>query len=445
MDRNGAGARIYETHRGEMMIPTWAKWGAGIIASVIGLAVIVFVLENIAVPRIEEGYGEGQERAWDSSGADYTPQWSSDGDVIVLNRGQRLVAFNSDGGSRWNIAGSEAGSDESSLAYHSPSVADDGRIAYQRSQYEEGIFGLGSPRFKRYIETANLDYSDVERIQGINSDGILPIVPVWSPDNASLAFIIETSERLTNTGYEYERKRRVVVVDRNGEIASRVLIPRFVRYDSPEWIKSSLVWSNGSQHVAVIASGEGTTERVQRIVTIRTDGSKQTTIAETSNRLSLPGWSPSDERLYYVQSDGITKAARSILYSVKNDGSNRRNIADLGGNLLIRSVKPSPDGDKLLLIDSSNGIYIFGIDGTGLTHIAYGEYASWSPDGKRIAVYSIPVWSNGGERLITVAEDGSDVRVLLSGVGAYSNPLPYTAHPDKTTSSDDDGAEPLRY
>ena len=405
------------------MIARLTKWGAWIVASVIGLAVIVLVLESVAVPRIEQGYGEGYEQTENSLGADRTPQWSSDGSVIVLNLEQRLLAFNSDERRRWTIAGSRAGSDESSPAYHSPSVAAAGRIAYQRSQYETGIFGLGSTRFQLYVETANLDGSDVEGIQEIDSNGVLPIIPVWSPDGSSLAFITETSER--TIGYEYERKRWVVVIDRSGEVISRIPVPGFNLYDSNERIiKNTLVWSNDSQRIAVVATG-----RVQQIVTTKKDGSEQMPVAATFNRLSLPGWSPSDERLYYAQKQGTTNTDRSTLYSVKNDGSDRRNLADLGGNLFIRSVKPSPDGDKLLLIDSSNGVYIFGIDGTGLTHIPYGEYASWAPDGKRVAVYS-----NSGRHLVTVAEDGSDVRILLRGIGTYSDPLPYAASSDKTTS-----------
>ena len=406
------------------MIARLTKWGAWIVASVIGLAVIVLVLESVAVSRIEQGYGEGREQTENSLGADRTPQWSSDGSVIVLNLEQRLRAFNSDGRGRWTIAGSRAGSDRSSPVYHSPSVAADGRIAYQRSQYETGIFGLGSTRFQLYVETANLDGSDVEGIQEIDSDGVLPIIPVWSPDGSSLAFITETSER--TTGYEYERKRWVVVIDRSGEVISRIPVPGFNLYDSNERIiKNTLVWSNDSQRIAVVATG-----RVQQIVTTKKDGSEQMSVAATFNRLSLPGWSPSDERLYYAQKQGTTNTDRSTLYSVKSDGSDRRNLADLGGNLFIRSVKPSPDGDKLLLIDSSNGVYIFGIDGTGLTHIPDGKYASWAPDGERVAVYT------NGDRghLVTVTEDGSDVRILLRGIGIYRNPLPYAASSDKTTS-----------
>ena len=419
------------------MIATLAKWGAWIAASVIGLAVIVFVLESIAVPRIEEGYGEGHEQIGNSASADRTPQWSSDGGVVVLNLGQRLIAFNSDGGRRWTVAGSRAGSDESSPAYHSPSVAAGGRIAYQRSQYETGIFGLGSRRFKRYVETANLDHSDVERILEADNDGTMPIIPVWSPDGSSLAFIIKTKERLTSTGHDYERKRWVVVTDRNGEVISRFLVPGFNLYDSDE--ESKLVWSYDSQRIAVVAAnavisadGEDTGRRVQRIVTIMIDGSEQTPVPETSNQLSLPGWSPSNERLYYAQKHGTTKPARSTLYSVENDGSDRRKVADLGGNLFIKSVKPSPDGDKLLLIDSSNGVYVFGIDGTGMTHVPFGNYASWAPDGKRIAVYSSGTVGDGGH-LVTVAEDGSDTKILLSGIGAYGNPSPYTAPPTATS------------
>ena len=67
----------------------------------------------------------------------------------------------------------------------------------------------------------------------------------------------------------------------------------------------------------------------------------------------------------------------------------------------------SPDGSSVLL----DGAHVVNVDGTGF--ISFSDYgvrpgsASWSPDGSRIAVY-IPF-----DRLVTLAPDGSDVRVLL--------------------------------
>ena len=100
-------------------------------------------------------------------------------------------------------------------------------------------------------------------------------------------------------------------------------------------------------------------------------------------------------------------------------------IADLGG-YWIRYIQLSPDGSTLLYTarktendfwTNDEVIYLVNTDGTDrrdITPFSIGSlpvepsvYASWSPDGSRIAVVV------GNNLLYTMAADGTDLRVLI--------------------------------
>ncbi len=113
---------------------------------------------------------------------------------------------------------------------------------------------------------------------------------------------------------------------------------------------------------------------------------------------------------------------RVTLNSVRSDGSDERELVNLtdfreADQLSVREISLSPDGSSLLL----DGRHVVNVDGTGFISLGnYGlgpGYASWSPDGSRITVYYNPkvdgrlIWRSIA--LVTLAPDGSDVRVLL--------------------------------
>ena len=117
--------------------------------------------------------------------------------------------------------------------------------------------------------------------------------------------------------------------------------------------------------------------------------------------------------------DGTTTLKRE-LYTIGVDGSELRKIAEVGNLNGERfgtdgSLSWSPNGTEILFtVASGSGsppgdVYIARADGSGLRRVGAGDYASWSPDGSRIAV--IERLSN---YLSTRPPEGPDALVLVT-------------------------------
>ena len=372
--------------------------------------------------------------------ADRTPRWSADGQVIVVNPGERLLGVNLNGGEPFVIRGNTG------ERQYSPSLSPDGRVAYQI-----GFENRVSDTYERHTAIANLTGSEVEFLAQERHRS--SIYPVWSPDGKRLAFITEPISS--------REGRWLSIVDTVGPTARHSIPPGFQKFSNKP------VWSNNGKHIAFLESDE-TGNRFPddsriRISTISMDGTDVRVLAETwvasreppgrdalrgkfvsvpartlvpslAPLLSLPAWSPDDNDLYFVMGEQLPDGSwESSLYSVGSDGANERMIASLGdirlgdirlGELWVKEVKLSPDGSMLLL----DGSHVVNVDGTGLRGFQrdYGAppgYASWSPDGSRIAVFTGRTYYGSHERvdrgtLYTMAPDGSDVRTEFRWPGA---------------------------
>ena len=260
---------------------------------------------------------------------------------------------------------------------------------------------------------AELDETDVKRIAA-DEHSYNPIHPVWSPDVSWIAFLRELDPPLE------EPQRHLVVVD-----SSDLSFTSFPVSFRPAVLRvgDKVVWSGDSRWLAF----PGRDRNRDTLSVVGRDGSGERVITEVIRtsldqvRLSLPAWSTGNDRLYFVR-----RGQESVLYSIERDGTNERALAGLG-DIRVREVKLSPDGNKLLL----DGAYVVNVDGTELKGFEedYGVSpgdGSWSPDGSRIAVAtsghtSIP-WT-GVRALYTIALDGSGFRQLLT-IGATPTPTP---------------------
>ena len=193
------------------------------------------------------------------------------------------------------------------------------------------------------------------------------------------------------------------------------------------------VWSPDGLYMAVrtYASGRGFV-----LHTVRVSDGKWTKIGNT---VTKPTWSPDSRKLAFgsFDSDGHIR-----INSVGHDGSNSKVVVDLGDQVVeyypdtLKSLSWSPDGSDILYVYAGfdtrrvfgRRVCVAGADG-GDVRVLIPEpadsqyYASWSPDGSRIAVHEGAEWNFGAYEirkearpdiaLFTMARDGSDVRVLV--------------------------------
>ncbi len=196
------------------------------------LGVVVFVAAFYTCgllmrPGIDSGYGEeevrNRGRTEDLRVVNRIPQWSSDGQVIVVNIGLGIMGVSVDGDELWEITKGESekveqsdepvqyGPPPRSPAQFSPVVSPSGQVAYQHSVYDDGWFGSGE--YERSIRIVYLDGTNVKKLGGFSSTRL--INPAWSPDGSRIAFI--TRSLVDDGGVQ----REMVVMERDGASVRR--------------------------------------------------------------------------------------------------------------------------------------------------------------------------------------------------------------------------------
>ena len=420
-----------------------------VVVSVLGLGFLGLVLLYAMVgPGIESGFGVSEFYHATHGGADRTPQWSADGQTLVVNLGDEIYSASVDGDRLWRIASKDT--EHSPSGVFAPSLSVNGEVTYLKYHYDEGIFERAEPH-KHHIGLTGINGTETNQLF---SETGTSSYPKWSPDGSRLAFgtyqapighqITIMTKRELGQLSPWSRLSSILTFGRSRDTQRKydtLSIPG--TRDSYRYGGEKIFWSNDSQRLAF-------TEQYPsyRIVNVRWDGADKKIVMEgigSFDPTSL-AWSPTDDRIYFVyyelmagEEAGYTPSVRSV----RPDGSDERIIALWWEGFRVKGLKLSPDGSQLLFTtyrsprgdeiykivedlyvmsaDGSDARKVFGPTSGAIDNPYRNIYASWSTDGTRIAIHDL----ERGGNVFTISPDGADARLVI-GPGVqpgYGKPL----------------------
>ena len=272
-----------------------------------------------------------------------------------------------------------------------------------------------SATFAYEIATIGVDGSRQRRLTENNFfDGY----PSWSPDGARIAFVSSRGEPYEMGEYR-EDFARIFTMPADGSGGQYLVAAGRVgaRLDPP-------MWSPDGQFLAFtghFGPGRGATgpcPPTRILYTVRVDDRKLTEVGEA---WSQPTWSPDSRRLAFARCHEGSASA----YTVRRDGTDLREVWTTRPNKPhppITQMAWSPDGSEILLV--SRWLSMMSPVG-GMPRVlgsfmprARVDSIAWSPDGSRISArLAYPTGRRADEetlRVITMARDGTDARVLVS-------------------------------
>ena len=246
-------------------------------------------------------------------------------------------------------------------------------------------------RYKLNYEIAIAGLDGSNQVQ-LTANRVLDHYPVWSPDGKRIAFIREENSA-----------RQLYTMSSDGQDVQPVM--GSITDVSP----LPLLWSPNGQHLAFMRGLEHyVVGRVSLpLLTVRLDGRE---VAHLGNATTLPTWSPDGSELAFATYDAQKR--RPTIVVVRPDGTAMREVKRTAF-FPITEVQWSPDGSSILYV--SDGVYLVDAAGNSLPREVTGipkgyrgfRPVAWSPDGSRIAIYSL-------ERgIITISPDGTDLRYLV--------------------------------
>lgn len=214
-----------------------------------------------------------------------------------------------------------------------------------------------------------------------------PGAPSWSPDGKRIVFAKKAS-----------CDTELFIVNRDGRGLRRMKESRS-KDELPAWSP------DGSRIAFVAADG---------IYTMRPNGSGRRRISSEASDFGV-AWSPDSREIAFTHGTlpGPGGDLQTSLYVMDANGSGVRTV-------MRHSIEPgtpawSPDGQHLT-VAGYDGIYVVGVDGSGLTRIVKEDFGfdpvapAWSPGGRMISFVD-----SGGVELVDVARHKFSRTIPIQG------------------------------
>lgn len=234
--------------------------------------------------------------------------------------------------------------------------------------------------------------------------------PAWSPDGSKIAFT-RTADDGTN----------VYIMNADGSGIENLTISQG---------GFSPAWSPDGSKIAFTSYRAGKSD----IYVMNADGSNPILLTDRAGTFSEPDWSPSGDEIVFTgvnNTTGLLIENRTEIYVMKADGSDLEQITDFFH--AVQSPAWSPDGARIAFYSveqESDTAHIFTInsDGTHLSNIVGGSTYDiqpiWSPDGSQLLFSQIILDERDGQNqtstrtLVLANSDGTNRTIIRNSSGA---------------------------
>ena len=359
-----------------------------------------------------------------------SPEWTPDSTQLVVDIGPTFLVQAD--GSHIKLVGYQA-TNRHSIDVVSPNISPDGsRIVFATQRHGENY----------EIAVSKLDGSDYRRLTKTKAfEG----APMWSPDGTRIVFTSDRQAYESSNDDNYPGRRTDLYIMQ----ADGTDVRRLTHQVSPIGLKA---WSPDGLTLAFVGhektSVDGKETLRRYIFTLGQDGSNLKRLSESR---SGPAWSPDGSTIAFLL--GFEDKAPSF-YVINADGSGLREIVNVDrlhpqwiGSYLLWS----PDGSEILA--ASYPFVAAMVDGTGYRVFSGLEgvnkaYASWSPNGSRIAVAiraDLDFYRSSGTvrvqlGVFTMARSGLDKRSLIT----QRSLMTYSAEEMETAGWEEGGLAPWK-
>jgi Tol biopolymer transport system component len=274
---------------------------------------------------------------------------------------------------------------------------------------------LGSNGDARGLFQLDVDTAAVSQL----TDGTAGVLAAqWSPDGSRLAYVIEeSSPRSEEPGPRYA----IVIANADGSDPETIVDEADTGAAGPDII--DVTWSPDGSRIAY--SGRVVVDGVARrtILIVNADGSGGTTAID--GLWTSVDWSPDGERLLVEGFPGEGHEGQFDLYTISPDGSD---LAQLTEDAAGEWASWSPDGTRIAFTSGDDDyhldVFVMDADGSNRLRVTdwegFDQSPAWSPDGAWIAFTS--------DRDATTEQQASN----RSGEALFTGISLYAMHPDGT-------------